>query len=200
MKIIGLTGGIASGKTEVAKIFQKHGIYVINSDEIGHRVLSKSEIKEKIIGIYGKDVLKDGQIDRDKLGQIVFSNPEERNRINELIHPLVIADIMNRIQQVQQQGVEIIIIESALIGENENRLPEWLNGIILIICPEEIRIQRLMSSRKLSYEEAKLRIQSQRIPEEKLSMAKWVIHNNGNFTKLEEETEKIIKEISNVVR
>ena len=200
MKIIGLTGGIASGKTEVAKIFQKHGIYVINSDEIGHRVLSKSEIKEKIIGIYGKDVLKDGQIDRDKLGQIVFSNPEERNRINELIHPLVIADIMNRIQQVQQQGVEIIIIESALIGENENRLPEWLNGIILIICPEEIRIQRLMSSRKLSYEEAKLRIQSQRIPEEKLSLAKWVIHNNGNFTKLEEETEKIIKEISNVVR
>lgn len=199
MKIIGLTGGIASGKTEVAKIFQKHGIYVINSDEIGHRVLSNSEIKEKIIDIYGKDILKDEQIDRDKLGQIVFSNPAERKRINELIHPMVIADIMNSIQQAQQQGHEIIVIESALIGENENHLPEWLNGIILVICPEEIRIQRLMNSRKLSYEEAKLRIQSQRIPEEKLAMAQWVIYNNANLMELEEETEKIIKEISNVV-
>lgn len=197
MKIIGLTGGIASGKTEVAKIFQKHGIYVINSDEIGHHVLSNSEIKEKIISIYGKSILKDGQIDRDKLGQIVFSNPEERKRINELIHPLVIADIINRIQQAQQQGHNIIIIESALIGENDNHLTEWLNGVILVICPEETRIQRLMNMRKHSYEEAKLRIQSQRIPEEKLTIAQWVIQNNGNLIKLEEETEKIIKEISN---
>lgn len=199
MKIIGLTGGIASGKTEVAKIFQNHGIYVINSDEIGHHVLSNPEIKEKIVSIYGKSILKDGQIDRDKLGRIVFSNPEERKRINELIHPLVIADIMNRIQQAQQQGHEIIVIESALIGEEENRFPEWFNGIILVICPEEMRIQRLMNLRKLSYEEAKLRIQSQRLPEEKITLAKWLIHNNDNLTKLEEETEKIIKEISNVV-
>lgn len=199
MKIIGLTGGIASGKTEVAKIFQKHGICVINSDEIGHCVLTNSEIKEKIISIYGKSILKDGQIDRDKLGQIVFSNSEERKRINELIHPLVIADIMNRIQQAQQQGHEIIVIESALIGEYEDHLPEWFNGIILIICPEEIRIQRLMSLRKYSYEEAKLRIQSQRVPEEKRAISQWIIYNNGNLMKLEEETEKIIKEISNVV-
>ncbi|MGC8738516.1 MAG: dephospho-CoA kinase [Candidatus Hydrogenedens sp.] len=198
MQIIGLTGGIASGKTEVAKIFKRHGIYVINSDEIGHYFLANSEIKEKIISIYGESILKDGKIDRDKLGRIVFSKPEERKRINELIHPLVIADIMNRIQQAQQQGQNIVVIESALIGEDNNRLLEWFNGIILVICPEEIRIQRLMNLRKLSYEDARLRIQSQRIPEEKQFIAQWVIHNDGNLLKLEEETEKIIKEISNV--
>lgn len=198
MKIIGLTGGIASGKTEVARIFQQHGIEVINSDEIGHLLLSSEEIKEKVIAWYGNTILSDGQIDRIKLGKIIFSNPEERKRINELIHPLVIADIMNRIQQIHKKGEKIVIIESALIAENEDRLPDWLTGLILVTCPEEIRIQRIVNTRNLSYEEAKIRVKSQRIPEEKLTIATWIINNNGDLKKLEKETEKIIKEIINV--
>ncbi len=199
MKIIGLTGGIASGKTEVANIFKRYGIEVIHTDEIGHNYLSHPEMKEKIIDIYGKDILTNGQIDRNKLGKIVFSNNEEKKRINTLIHPLVIADIINRIQQAQEKGHEIVIIESALIAEDEDRLPHWLNGLILVVCPEEIRIQRLVNSRGLSYEEARLRIQSQRKPEEKSTIAQWVINNVGDLKTLEEQTKKIIEEIRNVV-
>ncbi len=199
MKIIGLTGGIASGKTEVANIFKKYGIEVIHTDEIGHHYLSHPEIKEKIIDMYGKDILTDGQIDRNKLGKIIFSNNEEKKRINTLIHPLVIADIMNRIQKAHENGHNVIIIESALIAEDEDQLPKWLNGLILITCPEELRIQRLMNSRGLSYEEAKLRIQSQRKPEEKSTIAQWIIHNAYDFKTLEEQTKKIIEEIFDVV-
>ncbi len=198
MKIIGLTGGIASGKTEVAKIFKKYGFYVINSDEIGHNLLSNEEIKRKIIEMYGNDILFNGQIDRKKLGEIVFSNVEERNRINQLIHPFVIADIINRVQQALEQGHKIVIVESALIGEYEDRLPEWLNQLILVVCPEEVRIQRLMNSRNLSYEEAKQRVLSQKNPDEKIPIAKWIINNNNDFIKLEKEVERIVKEISDV--
>ncbi len=198
MKIIGLTGGIASGKTEVANIFKKHGIYVIHSDEIGHQVLSLPEIKEKIVQLYGEEILTNNQIDRIKLGEIVFSNPEERNRINQLIHPVVIADIINRIQQARDNGHNIVIIESAIIAEEKDNVPEWFNGTILVLCPEELRIQRLMNSRNLTYEEARQRIQAQRKPEEKLPLAKWIIHNDGDFSKLEKETEIILKEIMDV--
>lgn len=200
MKVIGLTGGIASGKTEVANIFKRYGIKVIHTDEIGHNYLFHPEIKGKIVDIYGEDILTDGQIDRNKLGKIVFSNNEEKKRINTLIHPLIIADIINRIQQAHEEGHKIVIIESALIAEDEDQLPNWLNGLILVVCPEEIRIQRLINTRNLTLEEAKLRIQSQRKPEEKITMANWIINNVGDLKTLEEETEKIIEEIYDVAR
>jgi len=199
MKIIGLTGGIASGKTEVANILKKHGFYVINSDEIGHEVLLKEKVKEKIIDMFGIKILTCGQIDRKKLGEIVFSNTEKRQLINELIHPLVIAEIINRVQKAEEEGYNVVIVESAIIGENENDIPPWLNGLILVTCSEKLRIQRLMNSRNLSYDEALSRIHSQRDPEEKKIFANWIIYNNDDITTLEENVKRVIEEIKSAI-
>ena len=199
MRIIGLTGGIASGKTEVANIMKKHGFYVINSDEIGHEILLEEKTKEEIINIFGTDILTNGQIDRKKLGKIVFSSPEKRQLINKLIHPLVIAEIINRVKKAEKEGYDIVIIESAIIGEDENTLPPWLNGLILVLCPEELRIQRIMSLRNLSYDEAVSRIHSQKDPEEKKNFANWIIYNNGGLNTLEENVRRVIEEIKSVI-
>lgn len=199
MQIIGLTGGIASGKTEVANILKRHGFYVIDSDEIGHEMLLNEKVKEKIVNMFGTNILTNGQIDRKKLGKIVFSNPEKRQIINKLIHPLVIAEIVNRVQKAAEEGHNTVIVESAIIGEDENTLPPWLNGLILVLCSEELRIQRLMSSRNLSYNEAVSRIHSQRNPEEKRNFANWIIYNNGELNTLEENVKRVIEEIKSAI-
>ncbi|HOV33256.1 MAG TPA: dephospho-CoA kinase [Candidatus Hydrogenedens sp.] len=195
MKVIGLTGGIASGKTEVANILKKHGFYVIDSDEIGHEVLFNEKVKEKIIEIFGTNILTDGQIDRRKLGEIIFSNPEKRQIINELIHPLVINEIANRVQKAEEEGYNVVIVESAIIGEDEITQLQWLHGLILVLCSKELRIQRLMSSRNLSYDEALSRINSQKDPDEKKIFANWIIYNNGDMNTLEENVKRVIEEI-----
>jgi dephospho-CoA kinase len=154
MQIIGLTGGIASGKTEVANILKRHGFYVIDSDEIGHEMLLNEKVKEKIVNMFGTNILTNGQIDRKKLGKIVFSNPEKRQIINKLIHPLVIAEIVNRVQKAAEEGHNTVIVESAIIGEDENTLTSMAKWSNTCFMHRRIKDTTLMSSRNLSYNEA----------------------------------------------
>lgn len=193
---IGLTGGIGSGKTEVANIFQKHGFTVINSDQIGHECLTIPKIAESIIQEFGREIVTQNTIDRNKLGKIVFSDPKKREKLNKIVHPFVIEKIKKIIEKKIQDGERAIIIESALIlEEGDTFFPQWLDKLILVLAPDELRIQRLLKHRNLSKEEILARMRSQKSPEEKIPFANWIIVNDDDFVKLNREVEKIIKEI-----
>lgn len=198
---VGLTGGIGSGKTEVAKILQNNGFFVINSDQIAHECLTKTELLKTITDEFGNEILSNNQIDRAKLSKIVFFNPEKREKLNKIIHPIVINEIKKIVDKLSQKGEKIIIIESALILEgNDTSLPPWLDKLILVLAPTEIRVQRLVKNRGLSKEDALARINSQKKPEEKIPFANWIIHNDADFVKLNREVEKVIKDLKSEIR
>lgn len=199
MFIIGLTGGIGSGKSEVAKLLTDQGFTVINSDLIGHNLLLSDNIKHTLVEEFGEHILTNNEIDRTKLAKIIFTEPSAKKKINQILHPLIIAEIMKTIEQAEKNGKNVIIIESALIGEEEDTLPPFLHALILVSAPEEIRIQRLVNFRKMTPDEAKQRIQSQRNPDEKIKFATWTIQNDADFDKLKLEVDKVVKEIRNVV-
>ncbi|MCX8065035.1 MAG: dephospho-CoA kinase [Candidatus Hydrogenedentes bacterium] len=198
---VGLTGGIGSGKTEVAKILQIHGFPVINSDQIGHEFLNIPEVSETIIREFGKDILTGDDIDRSKLGKIVFSDPVKRVKLNEIIHPIVIEEIKRSVEEKIEKGEKVVIIESALIFEDiDTFFPQWLDKLILVLAPEELRIKRLLKDRKLSEEDILARIKSQKKPEDKIPYANWIIFNDDDFVKLNREVERVIKELRSAIR
>lgn len=195
MRIYGLTGGTGSGKSEAGRRFSELGIPVIDADAIGHEVIAPGGAAEKdVIAAFGEDIVSHGAIDRAKLGARIFADNAARRRLNGLVHPAIRMEIAARCAELAEKGSPIAIIDAALIGENGRR-DEFLSGIILVLCPEEERVRRLVRSRGLSEDEARRRVASQTPPEAKLAIADWVIENKGTLEKLYTEVDRIADEL-----
>lgn len=195
MKIYALTGGIAAGKSEASRRFEELGVPVIDSDRIGHEALEPGGAAEKqVISAFGDEVLTEGRIDREKLAAIVFADPEALERLNRLVHPAVMQEIAARTARLAEEAHDAAIIEAALHAE-DGKLREGFDGLIVVHCPREERIRRLMKSRGLSEEEAIGRIEAQTPPETKLHLARWVIMNAGDISHLHEQVDAIAKEL-----
>lgn len=117
MKVIGLTGNIGAGKSEIAKIFAHFHCKIINYDEIGHQVLLNPFIKKKIIKIFGKDILTNNQISRKKLGEIVFQQQNKLNKLNSIVHPAMEKKLQQEINKYQKFKYNALIIDAALLFE-----------------------------------------------------------------------------------
>ena len=187
-KIIGITGPIASGKSIVADFFMHKGVPVINADKIGHEILLNEKIKDQIIRCFGDLILKNGEIDRKKLGKIVFHDTQKLHELNAIVHPSLIKEILTRIENNTKP---VIAIDAALLLQwNMNKL---CNHVILVTAPENIRIERLLNHSNLSFEEARDRVRAQ----QKFSGkdADFVIINDGSFEELNTQVEFIWKHI-----
>jgi len=187
-KIIGITGPIASGKSIVADFFMHKGVPVINADKIGHEILLNEKIKDQIIRCFGDLILKNGEIDRKKLGKIVFHDTQKLHELNAIVHPSLIKEILTRIENNTKP---VIAIDAALLLQwNMNEL---CNHVILVTAPENIRIERLLNHSNLSFEEARDRVRAQ----QKFSGkdADFVIINDGSFEELNTQVEFIWKHI-----
>lgn len=195
MRIYGLTGGTGSGKSEAGRRFSELGIPVIDADAIGHEVIAPGGAAEKdVIAAFGEGVVTDGAIDRAKLGARIFADNAARSRLNALVHPAIRMEIATRCAELAEKGNPIAIIDAALIGENGRR-DDFLSGVILVLCPDEERVRRLMQNRGLSEDEARRRIASQTPPEAKLAIADWVIENKGTIEELYTEVDRIADEV-----
>ncbi|MCH8203857.1 MAG: dephospho-CoA kinase [Candidatus Hydrogenedentes bacterium] len=195
MKIYALTGGIAAGKSEASRRFEQLGIPVIDSDSIGHEALETGGAAEKqVLEAFGDEILTEGRIDREKLAAIVFADPEALERLNRLVHPAVLKAIAARTAKLAEEGHDAAIIEAALHAE-DGKLREGFAGLIVIHCPPETRIRRLMKGRGMSEEEASRRIEAQTPPETKLHLARWVIMNTGDIAHLHEQVDAIAEEL-----
>ncbi len=195
MRVIGLTGGTGSGKSEAAKRFREHGIPVLSADRIGHEVIAPGgEAEAKVTEAFGSSVLTDGVIDRQKLGAIVFDNAEARQRLNAIVHPLIIQNIKRHCEDLERHGQQAVIINAALIAEDGKR-PACLDGLILVTSSEPVRAARLMAARGFSETEALRRIRAQTSPDEKVALADWILDNDGALTDLWAQVDKLVEVI-----
>ena len=176
MQKIGLTGGIGSGKTTVAKLFEMLGVPVFYADLEAHHIRSKPEISEQIVQHFGSDILTENQIDKRKLANIIFNNTEALHWINNLIHPLVEKAFEEWCNIQFEKKSTFVIMESALTFEaNFERL---FDKIIVVDAPEDLRISRVMNRENISKQEVLQRIGKQISADEKRQKADIVIQND----------------------
>ncbi|GMB07370.1 dephospho-CoA kinase [Thermolongibacillus altinsuensis] len=189
---IGLTGGIASGKSTVAAMLRQLHIPVIDADEIARKATAiDGEAYEPIIRAFGKEILqKDGTIDRLKLGSIVFHDENKRKLLNEIVHPIVRKKMLQQKEVYIQQGKQTIVLDIPLLFES--RLEHLVDRIIVVYVNEAIQLQRLMKRNGFSVEEAKARIRSQMPLEEKVKKADAIIDNNGTIEETQQQLHDLL--------
>ena len=190
--LIGVTGGICTGKSTVARILSALlGLDLVNLDQIAHEVLGKGEVGYlKVIEAFGEEILgPDGAIDRKALGRIVFEDPEKRLLLERIVHPLIEERMMNLIDE---SGRNLVIEAPLLIEKGTWKLMDF---VVLVYCPPEVQIKRLIRRDKLNTKAAENRIKAQLPLEAKFSMAHYVINNDKDFPYLRDQVLKMGLEI-----
>ncbi|GAK61209.1 dephospho-CoA kinase [Candidatus Vecturithrix granuli] len=186
--IAALTGGIASGKSTVARIFVESGAYLIDADIAARKVVEPGQPAwQEIVEYFGREILlEDRQLDRKKLGSIIFHHPQERSTLNRIIHPRVIEKIDREIQDMQEtQTHQVIVVDVPLLIEAA--MHTTYSTVIVVYVPEEVQLLRLMERDHLSLSEAQTRIDTQMPLSEKVKYATHVIHNDESLDKTREQ-------------
>ena len=179
-----ITGNIASGKSQVEKIIsEKYPVY--DADKIAHKIL------ENLKDFYGYDVFTDGKIDRKKLGELVFSNPDLKKKLEEIVHPQVKQEIL----KIFEQDLPVVFISIPLLFETG--FDRLFDKIIFVSADSKLRLERLMKRNNFTKEEALRRIQSQGAEEEKIQKSDFVICNNSTLTDLKTQTDLALAKIIN---
>lgn len=192
--IIGITGSIGSGKTTAANLFKKHGFKVINADEIGHKIIKKnSAAYKKIAKIFGKGILdKSKNIDRKKLGGIVFNDYGKLEKLNSIVHPLILNEIKNSIKKIRNKDKKIIVDVPLLL---ETKAKNLVDKVIVVKADKKNIIKRL--SKKYSKDKIEKILKLQMPIGEKLKHADFVIDNNKDLGHLKKEVTDIFEELKN---
>jgi dephospho-CoA kinase len=195
MKLIGLTGGIGSGKSTVASIFTTLGISVYNSDVRAKLLMNENEeVRKKIIDLFGKKAYSDNlELNTSWMASRVFNDREQLLKLNAIVHPAVYQDLMEWSSEPEQLGAPYLIQESAILFE-EN-LADRFHGIILIVAPEEIRISRVMQRDNVAREKILQRISNQWSDETKIPLSDFVIFNDGVRSLIEQ-----LRDIDQIIR
>jgi len=190
--IIGLTGGIGSGKTYVAGIFKGLGARIIDADGIAHKVIDQPTVRNALIRWYGRDILdKNGRIIRRKVAQVVFAEAKDICRLNRLTHPYIRKEIL---KQVKRASSSVVVIDAPLLLESN--LDKLCNYVVFIRTPDKLRLKRIMTSRGWTIAELRRRVRYQMPLSGKKSMANFVIDNKSSATALA-HTKRIFRMITN---
>jgi dephospho-CoA kinase len=189
---IGLTGGIASGKSTVSKMLGEIGIPVIDADIEARLAVEQGEAAyNDIVRYFGEDILdQDGNINREKLGSIVFQDEEKRKALNSFVHPAVRERMLAKVKEAKQNKEKAIVLDIPLLIEGN--LQYMADKILLVYVNEETQLQRLMERNHYSKEEALARINSQMPIAEKVKHADKVIDNNGTIAETKQQLEQIL--------
>ncbi|PUE65847.1 dephospho-CoA kinase [Arcobacter caeni] len=186
---IALTGGISTGKSTVCNLFKLHGFLTIDADLIAHKLLDENS--NKIASMFGEQYVENGKVLRKELGKIIFSNEENKLKLEALLHPLIKEQIIKESKIFEEQN-KPYFVDIPLFFEKMN-YP--ISKSLVIYTPKEIQIQRLMKRDNIDENEAKLKISNQMDIEEKRKLADMVIDNSQNLKHLQAEVERIIGEI-----
>ena len=186
--VIGLTGGIGSGKSTVAQYLAELGAVVIDADKVGHEAFKPgTPLYSEVVAAFGKEIITpDGEIDRKKLGQVVFANPEARERLNRIMWSGIWEMIVHRIDDLRKLNTGVVVVEA--FGLIEAGWDKLVDKVWVIVVPEKIVVERLKEQRGLTEVDILARIRSQLPNEERTRHADVVIRNEG---KLEEVKAKV---------
>ena len=200
--VIGLTGGIGTGKSTVSQILRDKGFSVIDLDVISHKVIEFPSVVEKIVKNFGKEVLENNEnnndgnrtVSREKLGKIIFSNREKRFTLNSIMHPEILRIMHKKILECESKNEKenkIIFVEIQLLFE-----VQWekeFDYILLVAAKRDIQVRRVLERDKRSEKEAWDIINSQMSLDEKRGKSDFVIENDGNIDDLNREVDKFLK-------
>jgi dephospho-CoA kinase len=192
--VVGLTGGIASGKSTVSSMLKERDITVIDADVESRLAVQRGEPAYKqIAGSFGQEILlPDGEIDRQKLGSIIFHEEQKRQLLNQIVHPEVRRRMNEKKEMALKNGEKIVILDIPLLFES--KLIQMVEKTLLVYVDRSIQLTRLMERNHLSKDEAEARIQSQMPLSEKLKLADKVINNNGSLSETKSQLDEILVE------
>lgn len=195
--IIGLTGGIAAGKSTVARILASLGAYIINADKIGHNILDRNKnAYDEVIDEFGGNILKkSGKIDRKKLGEIVFSDKDKLKKLENITHPYIIKEIKYETNEKDKEFHHLVLDVPLLF---ETGLENIVDVSWVVVCSQEKQIERITKRDGLSRKEAKKRISAQMKTAKKIKLADFVIYNNGSKEELNNKIIRKWKKINNI--
>ena len=190
MKVIGLTGGVGSGKSTVAEMFRELGATVIDADEAAHAVYAPGTPGfDAVAREFGDEFVRDGAIDRKRLGTLVFNDAAALRRLNAIVHPLVREWMAARTAEAFDNGAEIVIQDVPLLYEND--LEGLFSSVVLVYAPAGVQLERLVEGRGLPRDRAESMIAAQLPIDEKRRRAHHVVDNSGTV----EETRNQVEEI-----
>jgi len=196
MLIVSLTGGIATGKSIVARTLENLGCYVDYADKIAHRLMEPEKPAwKKIVSLFGPEILNtDKTINRLKLGAFIFERENDRNSLNKFIHPLVLEEKKRIIEKLRKEGIyKIFVSEAALTIEAG--FAKFFDKIIVVNCRQEVQTNRLMKRDKISREDALKKIRAQMPSEQKFKFADYIIDTSGSISNTIEQTEQVFKNL-----
>lgn len=200
MLIVGLTGGVASGKTAVSQVLKEEGAYIIDADQIARELVQPHKPAwNELIRAFGKEILQeDGFIHRKKLADKVFADPKKRKLLNQILHPRIKEEMDRRTKEIGQKDPEaIVVIDAPLIVELGDH--REMDKLIVVASTQTQQIERLKERDRIGPEEA-LRILSSQMPvEEKVNVADFVIRNEGSLEETKKRAKEVFKELRKVV-
>jgi dephospho-CoA kinase len=180
MKLVGLTGGVGSGKSTVGGMLRELGADVVDADEATHAVYEPgSPGYDTVVREFGQDFVRDGRIDRSKLGDLVFRDGDARRRLNAIVHPMVREWMAKRTAEAAERGADLVVQDVPLLFENS--LEKLFSSVILVYVPEEVQVERLVAGRGFTPERARAVIAAQMPIESKRGLAQHVINNSGTL-------------------
>ncbi|MDH3973114.1 MAG: dephospho-CoA kinase [Deltaproteobacteria bacterium] len=200
MLLVGLTGGIASGKNSIARILEEFGARIIDADIICRELVEKGKPAwQEIVHFFGNDILlEDGTLDRKKLGRIVFEDAGKREVLNSIIHPKVIDEELRLARLMEKEDPHaLVVVNAALLIESGNH--KNADKIIVVGANENQIIDRIIKRDGITRKEAKLRMASQLPFREKIKHAHYVIENNGTFEALRKNVEQVYKDLARLL-
>lgn len=196
-KVIAITGGIGSGKSAVAKLFEQWGAQTVDADILAREVVEPgSEGFQRVVQNFGPDmVLADGSLNRPKLASIIFSDQEKKALLESLLHPLIRERWLSHLQRLKKSDAPLIAYIVPLFFESTAEMPE-IEKVILISAPEETRIHRIMSRDLFPRHIAELRIRAQLPDSAKIDKSDYVIKNDSSLEQLESRAREVFRELA----
>lgn len=196
MLIVGLTGGVASGKSVISQVWKEEGAYLIDADRIARELVQpRTPAWKALVKAFGKEILQeDGSIHRKKLATRVFSNPVERDLLNRILHPRIKKEIDRRIKGIGQKGPKaIVVIDAALLVETGYYRD--VDEVVVVTSTTKQQIERLRRREQMAQEMARGIIDSQVSGEERIKVADIIIRNEGSRKKTERKAKEVFEEL-----
>jgi dephospho-CoA kinase len=183
-----LTGGIASGKTAVSDCFARLGVPVIDTDLIARELVERGQpALDRITDVFGDDFLTSaGQLDRQKMRQTIFSDPDQKSRLEAILHPLIAEEVIRRVKKLNSPYCILVIPLYA-----QSSAYSWIDRVLVVDVEEEVQIERVMARDNISRNQAKSILSAQTNRQDRLALADDVIYNSGSLAELQDKVEAL---------
>ncbi|MCM6833899.1 dephospho-CoA kinase [Leuconostoc mesenteroides] len=199
MLTVGLTGGIATGKSTVSALLRQAGFPIVDADIVAREVVEPgTPTLEKIKLAFGPGIIDNGVLDRRKLGQIVFEDGAQLKKLNDIMQPAISSAMADKINFWRLQNVPILVLDVPLLFERDYDKNKLVDKIIVVTASEEIQLFRLENRDQLNNMEARNRVKAQLPMSQKIARADYVIDNNGRIEELQEQVTVLIKKIKEI--